>query len=61
MTDVLNSKYDALDFGLLYTAVTALSLIFDQLLVGYSLVQWLVIFVASLALFLAKTNYQNDN
>ena len=55
LTDATSEQYDAIDFVLLYTAISTLSLIADHYLIGYSVTEWAVIFAVSFGLFLAKS------
>lgn len=54
LTDFMSEQYDALDFVLLFVAVTTLSLIGDHYLGGYGVGEWWAILGFTMALFLLK-------
>lgn len=54
LTDFLSDQYDFVDFGLLYVVISALSLLADNYLGGYTVAQWWFIVIVGTLLFVAK-------
>ncbi|QPV64504.1 hypothetical protein I7X12_07800 [Halosimplex litoreum] len=61
LTEFTENRYDIVDFGLLYTAISVLSLLAENYLSGYSVGEWWLIFGVVMALFLVKNRTKKTN